>query len=93
MHATIGYQWRWAMDISDADIARSREDPRFRQVLLARSLEELLGSLYRAQHAAVSAPGDERLREGALMAVRLADLIRAIDEQIVASDARHLPPD
>jgi hypothetical protein len=77
------------MDISDADIARSREDPRFRQVLLARSLEQLLGSLYRAQHAAALAPeGEHHLREGALMAVRLADLIRAIDEQIVASGSR-----
>ena len=77
------------MDITDADIARSREDPRFRQVLLARSLEQLLGSLHRAQHAAGQVPGIEgHLREGALMAVHLADLIRAIDDQITQPGAR-----
>ena len=43
--------------ISDADIARSREDPRFKQVLLAKSLEQLLGTLHRMQNAdADSAP-------------------------------------
>ena len=70
--------------ISDADIERAREDPRFRQILLARSLEQLLGSLHRMQHAAgVLAPADARhLREGALMAVELADRIRAIDDNL-----------
>ena len=33
------------------DIARSREDPRFKQVLLAKSLEQLLASLHRMQNA------------------------------------------
>ena len=36
--------------ITDADIARSREDPRFKQVLLAKSLEQLLASLHRLQN-------------------------------------------
>ena len=69
--------------ISDTDIARSREDPRFKQVLLARSLEQLLGTLHRLQHT--SSDGSEtalHLREGALIAVDLADRIRAIDEQL-----------
>jgi hypothetical protein len=69
--------------ISDADIARSREDPRFKQVLLARSLEQLLGSLHRLQHASSLAPGTAlHLRQGALIAVELADRIHAIDEQL-----------
>jgi len=70
--------------ISDADIVRARKDLRFKQVLLARSLEQLLGSLHRMQHAAgILAPADARhLREGALMAVELADRIRAIDENL-----------
>jgi hypothetical protein len=69
--------------ISDADIARSREDPRFKQVLLARSLEQLLGSLHRLQHSPQLAASNARnLREGALVAVELADRIRAIDEQL-----------
>jgi hypothetical protein len=69
--------------ISDADIERSREDPRFKQVLLARSLEQLLGSLHRMQHSPQLAANSARhLREGALVAVELADRIRAIDEQL-----------
>jgi hypothetical protein len=70
-------------DISEADIARSREDPRFKQVLLARSLEQLLGSLHRLQHSPhLAAASPRNLREGALVAVDLADRIRAIDEQL-----------
>ena len=71
--------------ISDEDIARSREDPRFKQVLLAKVLEQLLGTLYRLQndpnHDEAGARG---LREGALMAVQLADLIRSIDDRLRA---------
>ena len=72
-------------DISEADIARSREDPRFKQVLLARSLEELLGSLHRLQHShspQLPESTAQHLRQGALVAVDLADRIRAIDEQL-----------
>jgi hypothetical protein len=69
--------------ISDADIARSRADPRFKQILLARSLEQLLGSLHRLQHApTLAANNAQHLRQGALVAVELADRIRAIDEQL-----------
>ncbi len=69
--------------ISEADIERSREDPRFKQVLLARSLEQLLDSLHRMQHSPqVAAANAVHLREGALVAVDLADRIRAIDEQL-----------
>ena len=75
--------------VSDADIERSREDPRFKQVLLARSLEHLLGSLHRMQHSPqVAAHNAEHLREGALVAVDLADRIRAIDEQLSRSFKR-----
>ena len=77
--------------VSDADIARAREDPRYKQVLLAKSLEQLLASLHRMQNAAQAAdlgPAVARdLREGALLAVELADRIRAIDDQIARADA------
>jgi hypothetical protein len=74
--------------ISDEDIARSREDPRFKQVLLAKSLEQLLASLHRMQNGTPIGPGIAReLREGALIAVQLADRIRAIDEQIARAEA------
>ena len=70
--------------ITDADVAKSREDPRYKQILLAKSLERLLGTLYRLQNGpTVADPANAReLREGAMMAVQLADLIRAIDERL-----------
>jgi len=77
--------------ITDQDIKESRTDARLRQILLARSLEQLLDSLHR-QHASTANPATEapELREGALMAVKLADMIRAIDDRIQAEDARKL---
>jgi hypothetical protein len=76
--------------ITEADIARSRADPRFKQVLLAKVLEQLLGTLYRLQHDPTQDEAGARgLREGALMAVQLADLIRSIDDRLrVAATAR-----
>ena len=66
--------------ISEADIVRSRHDPRFKQVLLASALEQLLATLYRMQHEPAHCD-PESLREGAVMAARLADLIRDLDER------------
>ncbi len=75
--------------ISDADIVRSRADPRFRQILLAKSLEQLLSSLHRMQNAAQPGPKVAlELREGALMAVQLADRIRAIEDELALAEAR-----
>ena len=73
--------------ISDEDIERSRPDPRFKQILLAKVLDQLLGTLYRLQHDpnAAAAASAQNLREGALMAVKLADLIRSIDDKLAAA--------
>ena len=69
--------------ITEADVTRSRADPRFKQVLLAKALEQLLGTLYRLQHdPKQDEAGARGLREGALMAVQLADLIRSIDDRL-----------
>ena len=68
--------------INEAELARAHDDPRFKQVLLARSLEQLLDMLYRNQHLAYDPAGAQSLRDGAAMAVRLADQIRAIDERL-----------
>ena len=70
--------------ITDADIARSRADPRFKQILLAKVLEQLLGTLHRLQRSSdgSDASAVQHLREGALMAVKLADIIRAIDDRL-----------
>ncbi|MGZ5842284.1 MAG: hypothetical protein ACXWJ8_10150 [Xanthobacteraceae bacterium] len=68
--------------VSEAELARAHVDPRFKQVLLARSLEQLLDMLYRNQHLAFDPAGAQSLRDGAAMAVRLADQIRAIDDRL-----------
>jgi len=74
--------------ITEADIERSRADPRFKQVLLAKSLEQLLASLYRLQRNPDDPASVRNLREGTAMAVQLADLIRTIDDRLrVASGA------
>jgi hypothetical protein len=69
--------------ISEADIAKARIDPRAKQVLLAKALEELLGLLHRMQHdPAHSGPQSQRqLRAGAMVAVEVADRIRGLEEQ------------
>jgi hypothetical protein len=70
--------------VNEADLARAHTDPQFKQVLLARSLEQLLDMLYRSQHLAFEPAGAQSLRDGATMAVRLADQIRAIDDLLSA---------
>jgi hypothetical protein len=71
----------------EAELARAQADPRLKQVLLARSLERLLKTLYRNQHMALDPQGALSLREGAEMALRLADQIRAIDDRLSAEPA------
>jgi len=68
---------------SDNDIARSRVEPHFKRLLLAKALEDLLATLYRMQNdpAYSDAASLHELRDGALMAVQLADLIRSLAEQ------------
>jgi hypothetical protein len=77
--------------ITNQDVERSRADPRFKQVLLAKVLEQLLAALYRLQHAPpnAQAAAARDLREGALMAVQLADLIRSIDDSLKVPPVRH----
>lgn len=69
--------------ISETDIARARIDPRFKQVLLTRALENLLATLYRRQNdPAHSDPASLRqLRDGAMTAVEVADLIRDLENE------------
>ena len=69
--------------ISEADIARARIDPRVKQVLLAKALEQLLATLYRMQHNPAHSDPDSlrQVRAGAMMAAKVADLIRDLEEQ------------
>jgi len=68
--------------VSETDIVRARRDPRFRQILLARSLEQLLGSLHRMQRGPLGSDSVRDLRQGALMAVELTDRLRVIDDNL-----------
>ena len=77
-------------EVTDADLARARRDPAFKQQLLTASLDRLLAALYKKQHARDECdPAVTRqLREGAQLATRLADIIRCIDEQCAAAQAK-----
>ncbi len=63
--------------VTDADLARARSDPAFRQKLLTQNLEFLLSRMQRMRGAAYEKSGGARqLREGVELAVRLAELIQ-----------------
>ena len=69
--------------ISEADIERARVDPCVKQILLTKALEQLLAALYRLQRVpALSDPESLRqIRAGAMMAAKVADLIRDLEQQ------------
>jgi hypothetical protein len=64
--------------VSDADLARARRDVDFRQRLLTDSLERLLAELTKLQHAVSDPARCDQMREGAELAVKLADLLRRL---------------
>jgi hypothetical protein len=67
--------------VTDADLARAREDSDFRQRLLTDSLERLLGELNKLQRSADGATRAGQLHEGAELAVKLADLLRRLSPE------------
>jgi hypothetical protein len=69
---------RGAPLITDADLARAREDADFRQRLLTESLEFLLAELNKLQRAANAGAQSDQMREGAELAVKLAELLRRL---------------
>jgi hypothetical protein len=63
--------------VTEADLARARRDPEFRQRLLTESLEVLLGKLQKQRRTPRAAPASPKeIREGVALAVRLAELIQ-----------------
>ena len=63
--------------VTEAELARARRDPAFRQKLLTQSLEVLLGRLQKQRQAPRSALATaKQMREGVTLAVRLAELIQ-----------------
>jgi hypothetical protein len=64
--------------VSDADLARARQDADFRQRLLTDNLQRLLAELNKLQRATKDPADCDQMREGAELAVKLADLLRRI---------------
>ncbi len=63
--------------VTEADLAQARVDPEFRNKLLTRNLELLLGKIQRQRQSPRSATASAaQIREGVTLAVRLAELIQ-----------------
>jgi hypothetical protein len=64
--------------VTDAELAQARQDPQFRQRLLKQSLQLLLATLQKLRAKPATAEvSAKQIREGAQLAVRLAELIQA----------------
>ena len=61
--------------VTDADLARAREDSVFRQQLVADYLELLLGQLNKLRALGADSARAGQIREGVDLAVKLADLL------------------
>jgi hypothetical protein len=63
--------------VTAADLERARQDPAFRQKLLAQNLDVLLVGIKKLRGGGPSVgSGARQLREGVELAVRLAELIQ-----------------
>ena len=67
--------------ITDAELARARREPAFRHQLAADHLDLLLSELSRLRSAAPDAVRTRQIREGADLAVRLANLLQQVARQ------------
>jgi hypothetical protein len=67
--------------VSDEDLARARKDPAFRQAFLARHLDRLLEALKRVRRQTPDAQTAGQIREGAELAVKLADRLQSGGDQ------------
>jgi hypothetical protein len=66
--------------VTDAELARARSDPDFRQQLLSQNLDILLAQLKKLRNGpppTKTDPGTYQIREGVELAVKLAELIQA----------------
>jgi hypothetical protein len=71
------------LPVTDAVLSRARSDPVFRQRLLERNLEVLLEGMKKLRGSVSPNEADaRRLREGVVLAVRLAELIQNADPRI-----------
>ena len=66
--------------VTEDELARARTDPAFRQQFLAQNLDRLLDALERMRRAGdQNADAARQLREGADLAVQLADRLQSGD--------------
>jgi hypothetical protein len=66
--------------VTEDELARARTDPVFRQHFLAQNLDRLLDALERMRRASEqNADAARQLREGADLAVQLADRLQSGD--------------
>ena len=66
--------------VTEDDLARARQDPEFRQQLLADNLDRLLGALNRMRKTPDTDPSRAgQIREGDDLAVKLADRLQQND--------------
>ena len=71
--------------VTEAELARARNDAAFRQKLLQRNLDALLNRLQKERQPRTATASDVQIREGVSLAVRLAELIQAASDPSVAS--------
>ncbi len=88
-----GWRMRKSLLVTDADLARAREDPAFRHRLVADSLDLLLTELKRLRAAGADAKRTRQIREGVDLAVKLAELLQriAVKPPITQASARSRP--
>jgi hypothetical protein len=66
--------------VTENELARARNDPAFRQQFLAQNLDRLIEALKKMRRVGEqSADTDRQLREGADLAVKLADRLQSGD--------------
>lgn len=77
---------------TDAEIDRAKQDPAFRQQLLAKNLDQLLDALTRLRGAksgkANQAEAEAQIREGVDLAVKLSERLHALAGPAAPSKAR-----
>jgi len=64
--------------VTEAELLRARTDLQFRQELLADSLETLLAALKRVQRGDIGPETARQMKEGAALAVQLADRLQRL---------------
>jgi hypothetical protein len=75
--------------VTDADLARARQDAQFRQRLVSDNLERLLAALNHLRNSTgrEHAEGAHQLQEGVALALRLAALLQRISRDCEDSPA------